>query len=64
MQGREAALNMGMYCCCGVRKRDGWKCECDWSGWFLCFENFLDGDAFPKDVPIKKIPEKETQAKT
>ena len=46
---------MGMYCCCGIKKRDGWICECDWNGWFLCFEC----DEIPKDVPIKKIPEKD-----
>ena len=44
-----------MYCCCGVKKREGWVCECDWEGWFLCFacENI------PVTVPIKEIPDKD-----
>lgn len=46
---------MGMYCCCGVKKRDGWQCECDWTDWFLCFE--VEGVS--KDIPIKKIPDKD-----
>lgn len=50
---------MGTYCCCGVKKRDGWVCECDWNGWFLCFNNFLDGDNFPKHIPVKKKPDKD-----
>jgi len=46
---------MGMYCCCGVKKRsDGWSCECDWEGWFLCFEV----KNLPKNITIKKYPEK------
>lgn len=45
-----------MYCACGVKKReDGWICECDWEGWYLCFK-FNEGN-FPKDIPIK-LPEK------
>ncbi len=44
---------MGMYCCCGVKKREEWECECDWSGWFLCF----DMERAPKNVLIKPIPE-------
>lgn len=44
---------MGMYCCCGVKKRDGWVCECDWEGWFLCFEC----ENIPVNVPIKSHPE-------
>lgn len=50
---------MGMYCCCGVRKMDGWICECDWNGWFLCFENFIDGECSPKHIPIKKCPDED-----
>lgn len=46
-----------MYCACGVKMRDGWKCECDWKGWNFCFE-MHNKDAFPKNVPIKEIPEK------
>ena len=46
---------MGMYCCCGVKKRDKWTCECDWDGWYLCYEH----DNLPCQVPIKIIPEKE-----
>ena len=43
-----------MYCCCGVKKREkGWKCECDWKDWFLCFEK----ENIPKNVPIKSIPD-------
>ncbi len=45
---------MGMYCCCGVKKREGWICECDWDGWSLCFQL----DSAPKHVPIKH-PEKD-----
>lgn len=45
---------MGMYCCCGVKKIDGWVCECDWKGWYLCFEL----DSAPKDVIIK-LPQKD-----
>lgn len=44
---------MGMYCCCGVKKREGWICECDWDGWFLCYEK----ENLPKKVPIKAHPE-------
>jgi len=48
-----------MYCCCGVKKRpEGWTCECDWKGWSLCFEPH-DLDAYPKDIPIKEIPDKD-----
>ena len=47
---------MGMYCCCGVKKRsDGWKCECDWQGWYLCFPR----DEATETVPIKHHPEKD-----
>lgn len=47
---------MGMYCCCVVKKiKEGWICQCDWNGWFLCFEL----DSAPKNVPIKKIPDKD-----
>ena len=46
---------MGMYCCCGVKKRsEGWKCQCDWEDWFLCFEL----DSAPKNVLIKN-PDKD-----
>lgn len=48
---------MGMYCCCGIKKREDWKCECDWKGWFLCFEHDLSRDHFPKDIPIKPYPD-------
>lgn len=50
---------MGMYCCCGVKKRDGWKCECDWKDWFLCFQMDYQKDNLPKDIPIKEIPDKD-----
>lgn len=46
---------MGMYCCCGVKKRDGWVCECDWKDWFLCFES----ENIPIKVPIKDYPEED-----
>ena len=47
---------MGLYCCCGVKKRqEGWTCECDWDGWFLCYER----KNLPKKVPIKEHPEKD-----
>ncbi len=47
---------MGMYCACGVKKRrEGWKCECDWNCWNLCFEL----DSAPKNVPINPHPDKE-----
>lgn len=49
---------MGMYCCCGIRKRDDWVCECDWNGWFLCFKKDTE-DNFPKNIPIKPIPDKD-----
>lgn len=42
-----------MYCCCGVKKRDGWKCECDWEGWFLCYER----ESVPNNIPINSHPE-------
>jgi hypothetical protein len=48
---------MGMYCCCGVKKTDDWVCQCDWDGWFLCFEMSEQKDNFPRDIPIKKIPD-------
>ncbi len=51
---------MGMYCCCGVKKRDGWICECDWEGWNLCWEQENeDLHSIPVPVPIKKIPDKD-----
>lgn len=46
---------MGMYCCCGVKKREGWVCECDWKGWFLCFEC----ENIPVKVPIKTHPDED-----
>ncbi len=48
---------MGMYCCCGVKKIEGWICECDWEDWFLCFEMDYIQDNFHKSIPIKKHPE-------
>jgi hypothetical protein len=48
---------MGMYCACGVKKTDDWQCECDWSGWYLCFEI----KEFIKHAPVKEIPEKQGQ---
>lgn len=51
---------MGMYCCCGVKKVDGWVCECDWKDWFLCWKQERnDIHAIPVDVPIKEIPDKD-----
>lgn len=50
---------MGTYCCCGVKKRDGWICECDWEGWHLCFEMDNTIDNFPKNIPIKEHPDKD-----
>jgi hypothetical protein len=51
---------MGMYCCCGVKKRDSWICECDWDGWYLCWEQ-TDGElhGIPVPVPVKKIPDED-----
>lgn len=50
---------MGMYCCCGVKKRDGWVCECDWEGWYLCWEQTnKDLHLIPFTVPVKEIPDK------
>lgn len=46
---------MGMYCACGVKKIEEWKCECDWKFWFACFEN----KDIPSYVQIKSIPEKD-----
>ncbi len=46
---------MGIYCCCGIKKRDNWVCECDWNGWFLCFQH----ENTPVNVPIKEIPDKD-----
>ncbi len=43
-----------MYCACGIKKRDGWKCECDWTGWNLCFEMDYHFANLPKNIPIKK----------
>lgn len=49
-----------MYCACGIKKRDGWVCECDWEGWFLCFEQTNPYvHAIPIPVPVKKIPDKD-----
>jgi hypothetical protein len=48
---------MGIYCCCGVKKRGVWICECDWNGWFLCFEMDYTEDNFPKNIPIKLHPD-------
>jgi hypothetical protein len=48
-------IDMGMYCCCGIKKRDEWKCECDWDGWFLRFNPELHQSS----APIKDIPEKD-----
>jgi hypothetical protein len=42
-----------MYCCCGVKKRDDWVCECNWDGWFLCFEC----ENLPELIPIKSCPD-------
>jgi hypothetical protein len=51
---------MGMYCCCGVKiRRDGWKCECDWKDWYLCYAMNHNEDNFPKNIPIKEIPDKD-----
>jgi hypothetical protein len=51
---------MGMYCCCGVKKREGWKCECDWENWVLCFRNnHWSDNGFPNNIPIKEIPDKD-----
>lgn len=50
---------MGMYCCCGIKKRDGWICQCDWTEWFLCFEMDYNHDNFPLNIPIKEIPDKD-----
>ena len=44
---------MGMYCCCGVRKRDPWVCECDWDGWSLCFQTDHVPDSVPIQMPTK-----------
>jgi len=48
---------VGMYCCCGVKKRDGWVCECDWDGWFLCFDS--DSDVKNVNVPVKRHPDRD-----
>jgi hypothetical protein len=51
---------MGMYCCCGVKKRDTWVCQCDWDDWFLCWEqDNKQVDSIPVSVPVKKIPNKD-----
>ncbi len=51
---------MGMYCCCGVKKRYGWVCECEWDGWFLCWEQTNNEiHSIPVPVPVKKIPDKD-----
>jgi hypothetical protein len=44
---------MGMHCCCGVKKREDWICQCDWDGWFLCFES----ENIPVNVPLKSHPD-------
>lgn len=44
-----------MYCCCGVKKTDEWKCECDWEGWFIRFNQELH----KTNAPIKTIPDKD-----
>ena len=44
---------MGQYCCCGVKRTGDWVCECDWDGWYLCFEM----EHLPKPVPIKVHPD-------
>ena len=46
---------MGMYCSCGVKKRDEWICQCNWEGWYLCFP--CEDKPFPKDIPIKQYPD-------
>ena len=46
---------MGMHCCCGIKKREGWKCECDWTGWFLCFNQ----ETHQTDSPIKDRPDQD-----
>lgn len=48
---------MGMYCCCGVKKRDEWKCECDWEGWFLRYEMPYLKNNFPENIQIKDHPD-------
>lgn len=49
-----------MYCCCGVKKREGWVCECDWNGWFLCWEQTNKSvHSIPVPVPVKEIPDKD-----
>lgn len=51
---------MGIYCCCGVKKREGWICQCDWDGWFLCWEQINNEvHSIPVPVPFMKIPDKE-----
>lgn len=45
-----------MYCCCGVKKDDGWICQCDWKGWNFCFK--CDEGNFPKNIPIG-LPKKD-----
>lgn len=51
---------MGMYCCCGVKMNDGWQCQCDWHGWFLCWKQERDDlHAIPIEVPVKEIPDRD-----
>ena len=51
---------MGMYCCCGVKIRDEWICECDWEGWFLCWKQERDDlYSIPVEVQVKEIPDKD-----
>lgn len=48
---------MGMHCCCGVKKRDGSVCECDWNGWNLCWEQDNHLHSIPVKVTVKEIPD-------
>lgn len=49
---------MGMYCCCEVKKREGWVCQCDWDGWYLCWEK-TNKEVHSIPVPVKEIPDKD-----
>lgn len=40
---------MGMYCCCGQKIRDDWKCHCDWEEWISCCD-------YPEERKNKAIP--------
>jgi hypothetical protein len=35
---------MGMYCACGIKMQDGWKCECSQDGWNDAFEKLPEKD--------------------